>query len=222
MRILHLGSSELGLGVLEVLRRVEADEILHTDDLRQARVHLASKDIDWIVSAGFRHILKQEDLDRARDSCNVHLSLLPWGKGANPNVWVLAAGEPGGVSLHRMVARVDEGPLFAQREIETALSDTAQSVYGRLRDAAVSLFEEEWERIRSGELQPGPQPAGGSYHRVSDMERLKEIDLAKPATYGEVINVLRALTFPPHRNAIVEVDDRRYQLEIKIEVIDDV
>ena len=222
MRILHLGSSGLGLGVLDVLGRFEDDEIVHTDDLQEARAHLAESECDWIVCAGFRHILDQADLDRARDTCNVHPSLLPWGRGANPNVWALARGEPAGVSIYRMVAGVDKGPVFAQREVETSFSDTGSDFYLRLQKAAIGLFSDEWAGIRSGSVEPQPQPEGGSYHRVADMHALGQIDLSKPATFGEVINVLRALTFPPYRNAIAETGGRRFHIELHIEEIEDV
>jgi hypothetical protein len=53
------------------------------------------------------------------------------------------------------------------------------------------------------------------------MHRLARIDLQSTVTWGAALDVLRALTFPPHRNVVVERDGRRYHVELRVEDITD-
>jgi methionyl-tRNA formyltransferase len=216
LRVLLLGSGDLCAQIAQVLKKADGDKVLEAQNLTGARLHLASGQIDWIVSAGFRYILEKSDLDLAGATCNVHTSLLPWGRGANPNVWAIAAAEPAGVSIHEMTPTLDGGPLFAQREIATRFSDTGLLLHRRLQDAAVQLFSECWEEIRSGMIKPRPQPSGGSFHRRADMKALGEIDLDETVTFRYVLDVLRAMTFPPYRNAVVEIDESKFFIELSI------
>lgn len=219
VRILHLGGNELGDRIFAWLSNREP----HVDtatDLTQVE-ELDLKGYDWIVSAGFRHILPAELLERVPDACNVHTSYLPWGRGAHPNVWAIAEGEPAGVSIHAMTAGVDEGSIYAQQRVPVLFGDVASDLHARLQETAFDLFVTAWPKIRSGGLQPTPQPFGGSYHRSQELRDLAAINLDESVTWRHALDTLRALTFPPHRNLIIESDDRRYHVEIKITEIKD-
>lgn len=221
MDVLHLGGGRLGERILTVLEQHD-DRVVPVED-REGLVVALEEDgpFEWMVSAGFRHLVSRDQLSAVRDTCNVHTSLLPWGRGAHPNVWMLAAGEPAGVTIHRMVPAVDAGPIFAQRSVPTTFADTAASLYDRLQDAAVELFADSWPVLRTHDIAPDPQPEGGSYHVTSDLDELADIDSDRNVTWGRAINVMRALTFPPHRNLVVEREGRRFHIEIGITEIDD-
>lgn len=214
MNILHLGGSRLGDRILEVLQRHGHDPKT-VDTLDDARALLADRP-DWIVSAGFRHILASEDLTLAGDSVNVHTSLLPYGRGANPNVWSIVDHEPAGATLHRMVPAVDAGPVWDQYEVPTTFGDTAATVYRRVEDAAVLLFAIRWPDIRDGKIAPDPQPTGGSHHYARQMHELADIDLEGTVTWRQALDTLRALTFPPHDNIVVEEDGRRWSVRLDV------
>jgi len=219
MRIVHCGGNRMGSRVLEILTR-HGDAVTSVIDLASLRAATVEP-VDWLVSAGFRDIIPPDILSLAHTAINLHPSLLPWGRGANPNVWVLASGEPAGVTLHEMVAKVDAGSVYAQRAIDTTFADTGLTLYTRLEDAAVDLFADVWPQLRDGEIQPHAQLEGGSYHRVADMRALARIDLESSITWAEAFDVLRSLTFPPHRNIVIEREGRRYHVEIRIEDVTD-
>ena len=130
---------------------------------------------DWIVSFGYRHIIRPDVISvMRRDSIiNCHPSLLPYGRGANPNYWSWRLGEPQGVSIHAVDAGLDTGPVFAQREVnfkapgELTLSQT----YEALEHELVDLFKTVWPRIESGTLKPLPQDTskGMSYHTTREL-----------------------------------------------------
>ncbi|MHB8669432.1 MAG: formyltransferase family protein [Acidimicrobiales bacterium] len=219
MRIVHLGGNQLGARILELLQ-VHPDEISSVDSLADLRRELDGPRVDWLVSAGFRHIIPVEVLDRVPHNCNVHISFLPWGRGAHPNVWAIVDGEPAGVSIHRMVREVDAGPVYVQTQVLVSLADLGNTLYARLEDAAVALFERHWAQIRSGSIDPVVQQGEGSIHRTSDFGSLCRPDLEQQISWRRALAVLRALTFPPHRNFVIEDQGVRYHFEIRAEVLD--
>ena len=57
--------------------------------------------IDFIISYGCRHILRKDILDKfPNKAINFHISLLPWNKGADPNLWSFLEDSPKGVTAH--------------------------------------------------------------------------------------------------------------------------
>lgn len=218
MRILHLGGNDLGDRILAWLRNHE-DHVNTVTDLAGLDA-TEVRDYDWIVSAGFRHVVPASVLELVPHACNVHTSLLPWGRGAHPNVWAIVDHEPSGVTIHRMTPGLDEGPIYAQHEVEFTFGDVASDLHARLKDAAYDLFAATWPQLREGTVAPIPQPAGGSHHRMRELDELVDIDLDATVTWRRALDTLRALTFPPHRNLVVEEDGRSFHVEIRISEVD--
>jgi len=140
---------ELGLPVIqpEKLRAPEA--------LSQLR--------DWapdlIVVAAFGQILKPDVLELPRFGCiNVHASLLPRWRGAAPiNAAILAGDEEIGVTIMKMDAGLDTGPMLARRSIRLTRDDTAGSVTGALSVLGADLLLAALPDYLAGQLTPQPQ-----------------------------------------------------------------
>lgn len=216
--VLLLAGGQLGEVVAGGLQK-HREDIAKADNLDEAKKLFREHVFDWIVSAGFREIVPDSMLQSPTKTCNVHPSLLPWGKGAHPNVWAIVEGEPAGVSIHEMSSSVDAGPIYAQQEVVTTFGDTGKTLYDKLLHAAGQLFERRWPQIRDGELSPRPQAAGGSYHRRADLDALKSIEPDEMLTWRKALDILRALTFPPYENLIIKEDGRRYHVEVKLREI---
>jgi methionyl-tRNA formyltransferase len=146
-------------------------------------------------------------------ACNLHPGLLPFNRGSAPNAWPLVDGTPAGVTLHAMEAEIDTGAILAQREVATTPADTAFTLYQRLGDASFDLFCEVWPSVR--DCEPEPQPAGGTTHRLADLELL---DLDHDDL--RVLDKIRARTFGPH-GAEFTRDGRRFSARVEIEPVDD-
>jgi len=172
---------------------------------------------DLVVSAGFRDIVPARYLEIPSYGCiNLHKSLLPYNRGAQPNVWSIVEDTPAGVSMHYMDSGIDTGPVIAQRGVQVEFSDTGETLYRRLEEVQFELFRETWPSIRAGQVEPQPQSGSGSLHYKRDFGELCRLDLDSMYRVGELINVLRATTFPPYRNAYVVKNGRRYYIEIAI------
>lgn len=130
----------------------------------------------FVVSHGYRKILKQETLLRlACPVLNVHISLLPWNRGADPNFWSHLESTPKGVTVHEIDAGIDTGPVYAQREVAFGPDATLRSSYAVLQEAATALFVEVWPEIRAGRMRPQPQSTGGTFHRAKDKTALAHL-----------------------------------------------
>lgn len=125
---------------------------------------------DWIVSYGFRQLIRQPVLDELPGRViNLHISLLPWGRGADPNFWSWFEGSPKGVSIHQIDVGMDTGPLLAQRQLcFDPLNETLASSYQRLRSEVESLFAETWPDIIAGHIKPSAQRTMANARRARE------------------------------------------------------
>jgi len=119
--------------------------------------------LDWkpdlIVVTAFGQILRQELLDLPPYGCiNVHASLLPRWRGAAPINAAILHGDPqSGVTIMRMEAGIDTGPLISQRATTIAPAETASSLAERLATLGAELLVKTLPGYLSGELTPRPQ-----------------------------------------------------------------
>jgi len=102
------------------------------DDAAVARLSAAGADVFVVVAYG--KILAQRVLDLPRLGCvNVHGSLLPRWRGASPvQASVLAGDAVTGVSIMKMEAGMDTGPVFTMRETRIGEEESAEELSARL------------------------------------------------------------------------------------------
>jgi len=135
--------------------------VIQPDSLRRPEVmeQLRGWGADLIVVAAFGQILRPEVLDLPRLGCvNVHASLLPRWRGAAPIQACLLAGDnQTGITIMKMDAGVDTGPMLRQRAIPIAPDDTAGALSEKLSRLGADLLVETLPDYLSGELQPQPQ-----------------------------------------------------------------
>ena len=172
---------------------------------------------DLLLSAGYRHIVPKSALEAADIALNCHNSYLPHARGANANVWSIIEDGPAGVTIHEMVEKVDAGPIIAQRKVPVYPDDSGKDIYIRLIDAMVGLLEEEWPSIQDGTYSTKQNPISeGTYHTTDDFDSVCELNLESEKKVIELINILRALTFPPFDNAYFERDGEKYYVKMEI------
>jgi methionyl-tRNA formyltransferase len=116
-----------------------------------------------IVVAAYGQILPPTLLEIPRfGSLNVHASLLPRWRGAAPVQAAILAGDTvTGVTIMKMDAGLDTGPILAQQEVVIGPEETAGDLENRLADVGADLLIEILPDYLSGELEPQPQPEEG-------------------------------------------------------------
>ncbi|MDX1387852.1 MAG: formyltransferase family protein [Acidobacteriota bacterium] len=160
-----------------MLRYLESlgDEVVpHEGPIRGGSGILDS--IDFIVSYGYLHILKTDVLERfPKKIINLHISLLPWNRGKDPNLWSFLENTPKGVSIHYIDHGIDTGDLLAQREVAFDERETLRTSYDKLSAAIEDLFREVWPEIRAGSRASEPQGGAGSHHRAKDKKTVEHL-----------------------------------------------
>lgn len=112
-----------------------------------------------MIVAAYGLILPQAVLDIPACGClNVHASLLPRWRGAAPIQAAILAGDTlTGVSLMRMEAGLDSGPVYATAETPIGPEDTAGDLHDRLAAMGGQLLVERLPEVLAGSLMPEPQ-----------------------------------------------------------------
>lgn len=155
-----------------------------------------------------------------RGIVNMHPSMLPYNRGQYPNIWSIVDRTPAGVTLHYIDAGIDTGAVIAQQQVPVEPVDTGETLYRKLELAAVELFQNTWPALAAGTAPRIEQAAGeGSFYRTKDIEKIREFEPDKRYEARELIDVIRALTFPPHRGAQIRIDGKLVQVRLSLEYV---
>lgn len=148
---------------------------------------------------------------------NTHPSLLPYGRGKHYNFWSIVDRVPFGVSLHTVDDGIDSGDIVAQSELPYGWEDTGGSLYRRATEAMLTLVQETYPKLRGLDFETRPQDlASGTFHRASELEPASSIDLNKSYVARDLLNLLRARTFPGHPACVFSDGDATYEVRVDI------
>ena len=105
-------------------------------------LQLANFRADLTLVMAYGHILKQDVIDTPRlGTLNLHTSVLPKYRGASPIQTAIVCGETEtGVTLMRMVLKLDAGPVADVERVVIEPLDTALTVEAKLAQACVPLL----------------------------------------------------------------------------------
>ena len=140
--------------------------VLQPERLRrpEAIAELKQWQPDVYVVAAFGQILPQTVLDIPQyGSINVHASLLPRWRGAAPIQAAIRAGDAEtGVTIMKMDAGLDTGPILKMRAIPIAADETGESLHDKLSVLGAELLMETLPGYLNGTILPQPQPEVGA------------------------------------------------------------
>jgi len=114
---------------------------------------------DILIVAAYGQILRSSLLKIAPFGCiNVHASLLPRYRGADPIRWAILNGEKKtGVSLMIMDEGIDTGPVLATREVIIEESDNSGTLEKKLGKIGGELLVEVLPAWFERKIEPIPQ-----------------------------------------------------------------
>jgi methionyl-tRNA formyltransferase len=134
---------------------------------------------------------------------NVHPSLIPRWRGAAPIERALMAGDrETGVTIMRVTAGLDSGPVALAEPIPIADQDDYASLSAKLAELGGELLVRALDALEAGELEFAEQDdSAASYaEKIAPEERHLEPSLAAP----DLERIVRALT--PHIGAYLELE----------------
>ncbi len=201
--------------------RAAGAKVIPASDLRspQGLTSIAELGADMGVSVMFGYLLKKDFLDLLPKGCvNLHPAYLPYNRGAYPNVWSIVEQTPAGVTLHFIDEGVDTGDIIRQKNVAVLPTDTGETLYRKLEQAGLELLRETWPDLINGRMERTAQSReSGTSHKASDAARIDEIRLADSYRAEDLLNILRARTFPPHKGAFIRTGGRKVFLRIQFE-----
>jgi methionyl-tRNA formyltransferase len=156
-----------------------------------------------IAVSAFGQLIKEPLLSEFT-MLNVHPSLVPRWRGAAPIERALMAGdEVTGVTIMRVTAGLDAGPIALAEEVPIAGDDDHASLSAKLAEAAGELLVRALDQLAAGRLEFTDQnDVGATYaEKVAPEER----HLRPSLTAAELERIVRGLT--PHIGAYLELED---------------
>jgi methionyl-tRNA formyltransferase len=184
-------------------------EVRHPVSLKgqEEQAAFAALDADVAVVAAYGLILPQPVLDAPRHGClNVHASLLPRWRGAAPIQRAILAGDAvTGVTIMRMEAGLDTGPMLAKATVPIECK-TAGELSEELAELGSRLMEGVLAELAA--FHPVAQPEEGvTYAKKIDKAETR-LDFAQPAE--QVERQVRA--FAPTPGAWFELEGERFRV----------
>jgi len=127
-----------------------------SEDVRQ-QLDALGADVALVMAYG--HIPKDDFIATPRlGTLNLHTSILPKYRGASPIQTAIASGErETGVTLMRVVRKLDAGPVADVERVPIQKLDTAIEVESKLAAACVPLLARALPKLREGTLEAVPQ-----------------------------------------------------------------
>ncbi|MDE2027413.1 MAG: methionyl-tRNA formyltransferase, partial [Candidatus Omnitrophica bacterium] len=148
---------------------------------------------DIFVVVAYGYLLTQEILDIPRFLCmNVHGSLLPKYRGAAPVNWAVLNGDnETGVSIQKMVLRLDAGDIIAQEKMTIGGDEDAGQLRGRMSRVGAGLLVKILKEHPQGDFPLIPQDQALVTYAPKLTKDMGRIDWKKTA--ASVNNQVRGL-----------------------------
>ena len=190
-----IGASELEIDLLQ------AENV--NEEAALERIRAAAPEA--VVVCAFGQLIREPLLSEL-PILNVHPSLLPRWRGAAPIERAIMAGDPRtGVSIMRLTAGLDCGPVALREELPIGPEDDFASLSEKLSACSGELLVQALDRQEEGSLEFAEQDEEGVTYAEKIGSAERRLDPTRPA--AELARTVRALT--PHIGAYLEVDDGR-------------
>lgn len=179
-------------------------ELLQTGSVNdpEAFERLRAAEPDVAVVCAFGQLIREPLLSEL-ELLNVHPSLLPRWRGAAPIERAIMAGdEETGVTIMRVTAGLDSGPITLQERMAIAPDDDFGSLSARLAELGGELIVSALDLRAAGELSFTEQDDSRATYAEKIAPSERRLDPGRPAV--ELERVVRALT--PHIGAFLELD----------------
>ncbi|HET8862400.1 MAG TPA: methionyl-tRNA formyltransferase [Solirubrobacterales bacterium] len=187
-------ATELGIELLQ------AEDVNADDALKRVRAVRP----EGVAVCAFGQLIREPLLSEWQ-LLNIHPSLLPRWRGAAPIERAIVAGDPlTGVSVMRVTAGLDCGPVALREEVQIGPEDDFESLSGKLSTLGGEMLVEAFDLQERGGLGFVEQDDEEATYAEKIDSAERRLDPGRPA--AELARTVRALT--PHVGAYIETSDR--------------
>ncbi len=139
--------------------------------------HLRDLGVEFIVSISGTQYYGRALRDQVSHGIiNCHGALLPKYRGLMPSFWTLANGETeGGVTVHLVDAKIDNGPILVQKRFPIRPHDTLEQVMARSKKLAAVAIIESVRLVEAGgyTLLPNDESEATHYSMPSRQDMMR-------------------------------------------------
>lgn len=193
MKILFLYNKDYALPLGTWLEKQGHEVVYCTRPLTLSMVK--ESDYELAVSYSYRFIIAGEVIEALKGNIvNLHISMLPFNRGANPNEWSFLDGTPQGVTIHYMDEKLDKGRILAQQAVSFDHELTLAQCYNRLHEMIQELFRQifvyydYWQEMAK-------LPVGkGTYHCVADFKPYEAIWADREIKVSEFLRLAKTVS----------------------------
>lgn len=182
--------------VKEVALRHNID-VYQPVSLRKDYEFLKNVDFDMLITAAYGQILPQEVLDLSKvNNINVHASLLPKHRGGAPiHRSIINGDKTTGVTIMKMVYKMDAGCMYAKQEVEIDEQINTTELFNKLQYVGRDLLLKVLPDLLDNKLEGIEQNEDEATYSFNIKREEEKIDFNK--TTLQVHNLIRGLAEVP-------------------------
>ncbi|MGB0992554.1 MAG: methionyl-tRNA formyltransferase [Akkermansiaceae bacterium] len=177
---------------------------------------------DAIVVMTFPYKLPTAVLDYPPHGCwNLHLALLPQYRGPDPVFWSIKNGDHfGGITLHKMTERFDEGPILFRKEVRIAEQDVLGVHLNRVAQQAPEALTALFAHLQEGKGELVEQASASAEYlsrpsttdqtidwKNMDAAEIERLVRASNPTYQGAITEFRSICINLHEVEVIPLSD---------------
>ncbi len=157
---------------------------------------------DYIITCAFGQIIPQKILNIPKNNINIHASLLPKLRGGAPIHWAIINGfKKTGITIMKMVQKLDAGSIYYQEEIRINDNDTMISLHDKLLELAQKMIEKNIVNILKNKYKEIPQNDDDATYGNNITRNDEKIDFND--NVKRIFNKIRGLYSQPIAYAIL-------------------
>lgn len=188
--------------------------VLQPIKIKESLEELKELNLDLIVTCAYGQFIPESILNTPRyGSVNIHASLLPKYRGGAPIHKAIMNGETEtGITIMRMVKKMDAGDIIFQESCPIHEEDDFGSLHDRLQELGSNMIHKYLNQLFDVELKTIPQDeslVSFSYNITSEEEFVNFNDSMK-----NVVNKIRGLNPWPVAHSII--DNKKVKLFIAV------
>ena len=178
--------------------------VLQPESIKNEYKDIIKLEPDMIVTCAYGQIVPKELLDYPKYGCiNIHASLLPKLRGGAPIHRAIIEGhKETGVTIMKMVPKMDAGDIITQEKIEILDEDTVGTLHDKLSILGKNLLIETLPSIINGTAPRIKQNNEEATYAKNISKEDEKIDFSK--TKKQIYNQIRGLNSWPGAYAIFD------------------
>ena len=173
MKILGLYNNDCAIELFRWLSEIGNEVVLCSENISPQ--WCKKQNFDLTVSYTYRYILSEETIQALNNNVvNIHNSMLPFNRGADPNIWSIVERTPRGVTLHYVDNQLDKGDIIAQEIVDDGDNETLTSSYNNLDRAAKAMFKKAFRYYEYWPALKKKCIGQGTFHLLKDGVAIKQ------------------------------------------------